>query len=102
MEIWNWKKNIRKSNKNRFGEGLGLYLGRVWSPLGPLLRVSVGVFTASWLFFGRSKSNSFQALVQNGLQEGFWMDFGSLWEGFGKVLGGFGKKFCTIWDLLNT
>ena len=61
------------------GEGFGAVLGLLWVLL-----------AASWPLFERSQSSLFQALAQNGLQEGFWMDFGSLWEDLGKVLGGFG------------
>ena len=61
-----------------------------WSLLGVL-----------WSFFWCSKFNFFKALVQDGLQEAFWMDFGSLWEGFGTIWEGFGEEFGRIWDLLN-
>ena len=90
MQIWSWKKNVQKSDKNQFGEGFETVLGFLWVLL-----------AASWPFFKRSKSNFFQALAQNGLQEGFWMDFGSLWEGFGKVWGRFGENFRRILDLLS-
>ena len=39
------------------------------------------------LFFRRSKTYFFKALVQDGLQEAFWIDFGAILGGFGEVLG---------------
>ena len=47
-----------------------------------------------WLFWGSSKSYFLKALVQDQLQEVFWMDLGSLWEGFGPVLGGLRDLIC--------
>ena len=72
-----------------FGKGLG----RSWAVFRSLL-------DAFWLIFGRSKSYLLEALVQDELQEAFWMDFGSRWEGSGMVLGGLGKNlkgFGTFW-----
>ena len=39
-------------------------------------------------FFWPSKPNFYKALVQDGLQEAFWMDSGSIRGGFGEDLGG--------------
>ena len=64
-------------------------MASIWEGFGAVFGLLGVLFAASWLFFGRSKSSFFQAFAENGLQEGFWMDFGSLWEDFGKVLGGF-------------
>ena len=71
-------------------------LGLSWAVLGCLLGLLGVLLAVSWPFFGRSKPSFFQALAQNGLQEGFWIDLGSLWEGFGKVLGGFWEDFGRI------
>ena len=108
-------KNIEKYLKNqcKFGAGqkasknptrinFGRVLGCIWEGFGAVLGLLWVLLTVSWPFFGRSKSTFFQALVQNGLQKGFWMDLGSLWEGFGEVLGGFGETFSRILGLLNT
>ena len=100
MQILNGKKKATKCLKKWIWEGLGLHLGRVWDGLG-LLSELLG---ASGPFFDRSKSNFYKALVQEGLQEAFWIDFGWLWEGFGtnfgwiwedlgRIFGNFGTKF---------
>ena len=88
------KKRPRDDLKNRFGRVLGSIwegLGSLWAGFWPLL----GAFC---LPFGRSRPYLFQALLQNELQEAFWMDFGLLLEGFGKVLGGFWEGFEWIWE----
>tara|TARA_B100000575_G_C22742869_1_gene444077 strand:- start:165 stop:440 length:276 start_codon:yes stop_codon:yes gene_type:complete len=72
---------------------LGKVLGSIWEGFGVVLGLLWVLLAASWPLFERSKSNFFQAFAQNGLQEGFWMDFGSLCEGFGRVWGGFVEKF---------
>ena len=78
---------------------LGRVLGSIWEGFGAVLGFLWLLLAASWPLFERSKSSFFQALAQNGLQEGFWMDFGSLWEDFGKVLGGVEEKFWKILEL---
>ena len=106
---------MKKDRKNhcRFGAGqeasknptkinFGRVLGCIWEGFGAVLGLLWVLLTVSWPFFGRSKSSFFQALAQNGLRKGFWMDLGSLWEGFEEVLGGFGEKFWRILGLLNT
>ena len=52
-------------------EGLELHLEGIWDALGRSWAFILALLDASWLFFGRSKSNFFQALAQDGLQEGF-------------------------------
>ena len=42
-------------------------------------------------FWGRSRWSFFKALVQNGLQEAFWIDFGRIWDGFARILKAFGE-----------
>ena len=55
-------------------------MGWVWDGLGPHL----GALERSWAVFGAFKMDLFKALVQNGLQEAFWIDFGGIWDGFGE------------------
>ena len=66
--------------------GLGLHLGGGWDALGRLLATFGRLLNVK--IFARSKSSFFLAWVQDGLQEGFWIDLGSILEGFGKDLGG--------------
>ena len=44
-------------------------------------------------------------LVQDGLQEAFWIDFGSILggfgEGLGRVWGAFGEDFGRVWDIFG-
>ena len=94
MRIWSRKIKVKKSHKNRFGEGLGPLLGRGLGGLGRLLGgvwvvwgVSWALLGASWLVFGRSKSSFFSTWAQDGLQEAFWIDLGSILGGFGESLG---------------
>ena len=90
----NVKKKVAKLLKKWIWEGLGLNLGRVWDALGRLL-ATLGRIEA---IFGRSKSYLFKALVQDELQEAFWMDFWSLWEDFGRVLGELWKRLEGIFE----
>ena len=92
----------QKASKNPTKINFGRVLGCIWEGFGAVLGLLWVLLAISWPFFGRSKPSFFQALAQNELQEGFWIDLGSLWEGFGEVLGGFGEKFWKILDLLNT
>ena len=92
----------QEASKNPTKINFGRVLGCIWEGFGAVLGLLWVLSAASWPLFERSKSSFFQALAQNGLQEGFWMDFGSLWEGFGRVWGGFVEKFGRILDLLNT
>ena len=92
----------QKAFKNPTNIDFGRVLGCIWEGFGDVLGLLWVLLTVSWPFWGRLKSSFFQALVQNGLQRGFWMDLGSLWEGFGEVWGRFTKKIWRILDLLNT
>ena len=82
-----------ESHKIASKTGFGEVLGSILEGIGALLAVFWPLLGAFWSFFGRSKSYLFKALVQDELQEAFWMDFGSLWEGFGTVLGRFWDPF---------
>ena len=86
MQIYDQKKNKPENcSKIRFGRVLCLIwkgFGSLWAVLGPLL----GAF---WMFVGRSKAYLFNTLVQHGLPEAFWIDFGKGWAGFG----------CVLWEL---
>ena len=62
----------------------------MWDGFGTLWDVFWALWGVSWSFFGRSKSSFFLAWVQDGLQEAFWVDFGSIW-------GRFGKDFGRVW-----
>ena len=97
------RKIVKKSMKNRsqfgvgkkrpgncFKSGFGTVLGSIWEGVGTLWAAFWPILGAFWRFFGRSRSYLVKALVQDGLQEAFWMDLGSLWEGFGTVWEGFG------------
>ena len=87
------KNRLRNSLKSRFGRVLGSIwpgFGAPWAGFGPLLG-------ALCLLFGRSKRYLFKALVQDKLQEAFWMDSGLILEGFGKVWGRPGQAFGNFW-----
>ena len=62
---------------NQFFEVLGLVLGGFGKGFGGSGRL-LGDFGASFL----------DALIQDGLQEAFWIDFESIWGGFWEGLGG--------------
>ena len=83
MQIRKSKKNDQKCIESWIWEGLGLHLGRVWDGLGTLL----GALGRLWLIFWGWKSSFCKALVQDGLQEAFWIDFGAILGGFREVLG---------------
>ena len=51
--------------------------------------------------FGRSKASFFKALIQDRLQEAFWIDFGMILAGLSQGLGGFDEGFGSIWKLLG-
>ena len=61
-------------------------MASIWEGSGRVWGVSWALLGALGLFFRRSKTYFFKALVQDGLQEAFWIDFGA-------VLGGFGEGF---------
>ena len=63
-------------------------MGSILEGSGAIWGVSWALLGASWPSWGRSKSSFFLTLVQDGLQEAFWIDFGSILEGFGRDLGG--------------
>ena len=80
--------------KNHLKIGFGKVLGSIWEGSGSVCGVSWALLGPSWPFFGRSKASFFKALIQDRLQEAFWIDFGS-------ILGGFGEGFGSIWKLLG-
>ena len=84
IEIWNWEKNIRKSNKNQFWEGLGLHLGRVWGRLGPPWGAFCRLLAVFWRFKIVLLSSIGPKWAPRGLLDGFWVALGGFWEGFGK------------------
>ena len=91
----------KKGAQNCLKSGFGRVLGSIWERFGTLWGIFWPLLDAFWLFFWRSKSYLFKALVQDELQEAFWVDFGLLLEGFGRLLGGGGKEFGRILSLLN-
>ena len=104
MQISYGKIKSKKCSRN----GFGTVLGSIWEGVGALWGVFWSLLGASWPFRGRSKSSFCKALVQNGLQEGFWSILGRFCEGFGgisggfrKVLGGFGPNLGWILDELG-
>ena len=93
MQFWSREIEAKKSPKNWIWEGLGLHLGGVWERLWRLLG-ALGPFLA---VFGRSKASFFKALIQDRLQEAFWIEFGLI-LGF---LAGFGRVWRGIWEHLE-
>ena len=84
------------ANKKALKSGFGRVFGFIWEGFGTVLGLFWALLAASWPFFGRSKSSFFQAWAQDGLQEAFWIDFGSIWGGiwedFGRIFGDFGPS----------
>ena len=62
-------------------------MASIWEGSGRVWGVSWALLGALGLFFRRSKTYFVKALVQDGLQEAFWIDFGAILGGFGEVLG---------------
>ena len=62
-------------------------MASIWEGSGRVWGVSWALLGALGLFFRRSKTYFFKALVQDGLQEAFWIDFGAILGGFREVLG---------------
>ena len=71
-----------------------MVLGSIWEGFGAVLGVFWMLSGALGPFFGRSESSFLKALVQDGLQEAFWMAFGS-------ILGGFGEDLDASWENLG-
>ena len=65
-------------------------MGSIWDGFGTAWGLILALLGASGSFLERSRSTFFKALVQNGLQEAFWIDFG-------RILDGFGEDFGRIW-----
>ena len=89
MQSWRGKIKTRKSLVNRFWEGLGPHLGRVWDGLGRVLDalgrllVVSGAFKIEVLFKQLSKLDSKKAL--GSILEGFGEAFGKVSEGFWNI-----------------
>ena len=62
-------------------------MASIWEGSGRVWGVSWALLGALGLFFRRSKTYFFKALVQDGLQEAFWIDFETILGGFREVLG---------------
>jgi len=104
MQISNRKRQARKSPQIAFRR----VLGSIWEGFGAVWGLFWALLGASGPFFGPSRSSFYKAWVQDGLQEGFWIDFGWLlegfgrvwgriWEGLGRILANFGMDFGEIW-----
>ena len=110
-KIYNNREKIEKNRckigvgkrkaKNWKKIGFGRVLGSIWEGFGTIWGVSWTLLGASWAFFRPSKSYLFEALVQDRLQEAFWIDFDGFWKGFGRIWGGFGEAFGRIWELVG-
>ena len=87
--------------KNRLKFGFGKVLGSIWEGSGSVCGVSWALLGPSWPIFGRSKASFFKSLIQDRLQEAFWIDVGSILGGFWQGLGGFEEGFGRIWKLLG-
>ena len=74
-------------------------LGSIWEGFGPLWDVFWALLVALGRFCGPSKPTFLKALVQDGLQEAFWIHFGSILGGFGMVLGWICMGLGRIWAL---
>ena len=72
--------------KNHLKIEFGKVLGSIWEGSGRDQDVSWALLGASWPYFWHSKTTFFKALVQDKLQDAFWIDFGSILEGFGGML----------------
>ena len=72
-------------------------MASIWEGSGRVWGVSWALLGALGLFFRRSKTYFFKALVQDGLQEAFWIDFGWLLERFGGRFGEDLGGFLPIW-----
>ena len=81
------EKNIQKSHKNRFWEGLGPHLGRVWGGLGPLLGALGPLLFVFWTFKILLFSNMGPTWAPRGPLDRFWEGLGRIWVRFGDGLG---------------
>ena len=86
LQISNWTKSIQKSNQNQFGEGLGLYLGRVWDAL----RAGLGSMGCLLGVLGAFRIDLFSSMAlrwgPKGRLNQFWFDFGKNREWLGGPL----------------
>ena len=76
----------------------GRVLGSIWEGFGTIWGLFWALLGASGSFWGGSKSSFYRALVQDGLQEAFWIDLGCFLEGFGKVWGRIWEDFNQFWN----
>ena len=77
----------RKRKSPNLPETFGMVLETIWDGFGTVLGVFWTLLGASESFFWASRSSFFQAWAQDGLQEAFWIDFGSNLEGIWEDLG---------------
>ena len=75
-------------------EGLELHLEGIWGALGWSWASSWRSWTALGCFLDVQNPIFFQTVAQDGFQEGFWIDFGSIWERIG-------EDFWSTWEGLG-
>ena len=91
--------SCQKNSKNRSKISFGRVLGSIWEGFGTVWGVFWTLLDASRPLFGRSKSNFFLAWVQDGVQEGFRIDLGTIWEGLGEIWEEFGRVWEGFWQV---
>ena len=72
-------------------------MGSIWERFGTVWAVFWALLGAFSPFFWCSKLIFFQPWVQDGVQEAFWIDFGSILEGSGSIWGTFSKGLAGFW-----
>ena len=87
MRIWSRKIKIKKSHKNRFGEGLGPLLGRGLGGLGRLLGALWSLLAGFWTFKNEHFFNVGPRWALRSLLDRSGIDLGRAWGGFWEDLG---------------
>ena len=117
--IVNLLKNDANFQQEKTGQKLaskfdfGRVLASIWEGFGTIWGLFWALLGASGSFWGDSESSFYRALVQDGLQEAFWIDlkclleafgrlWGRIWEGLGRILTNFGMDFGEIWGRMDS
>ena len=93
MQIW----HRTRKGKNRTQIGFGRVLDSIWEGFGTVQALFWALLGAFGSFFWCSKSCFVPAWAQDGVQEAFWIDFGSISEGSGRILRGFLEGLQGLW-----
>ena len=101
MQISSSKKNVQKSQKKKFWEGLGLHLGGFWDGLGPLLATLGRLLAVFWAFKIELCSRIGPRWAPRRLLGRFGEGLGRIWGAFGMVLGEIWKEICRILHFLS-